>query len=217
MKIPLFPLKTVLFPGMPINLHIFEERYRLMINRCIDEQLPFGVVLIQKGEEALGPLAEPHQVGCTARIIHVERLNQGRMNIACLGQERFHILSVDETSFPYLVGEVQLQPIPEWPSDELELLGERIQQQLYRFIHILGKVRGEDLQRQELPQNTVLLAYMAATLLQIPAFEKQTLLESETMEQFYRNLLSILGRELLLLEMIASKTGPMIAKTFSKN
>ncbi len=73
MKIPLFPLKTVLFPGMPINLHIFEERYRLMINRCIDEQLPFGVVLIQKGEEALGPFwPNSHQVGCTAEsIIHM--------------------------------------------------------------------------------------------------------------------------------------------------
>ena len=217
MKIPLFPLNTVLFPGMPVNLHIFEERYQIMINRCIDERLPFGIVLIQQGAEALGPLAEPHLVGCTARILHVERLDQGRMNIACLGHERFQIVSIDESSYPYLVGDVQIQPIPEWSSEESDRLGENIRHQLKRFVEILGRVRGEDFQRQELPQNNVLLAYMAATLLQIPAHEKQELLESESMEQFYQDLLVILSREILLLETIASKSGPMLTRVFSKN
>jgi Lon protease-like protein len=202
---------------MPLNLHIFEERYQIMINRCIDERLPFGVVLIQQGAEALGPLAEPNLVGCTARILHVERLEQGRMNIACLGHERFKIISIDKSSYAYLVGQVELQPISVLSSQESERLGAQIRLQLEKFIDILSRVRGEEFQRQELPQNPVLLAYMAATLLQIPAREKQALLEAESIEQFYRRLLVIFSREILLLETIASKSGPMLTSMFSKN
>ncbi|HSQ25647.1 MAG TPA: LON peptidase substrate-binding domain-containing protein [Anaerolineales bacterium] len=217
MEIPLFPLHTVLFPGMPVNLHIFEKRYQLMINRCIDERQPFGVVLIQTGQEALGELAEPHLIGCTARILRVERLDQGRMNIACLGHERFRILSLDKSSYPYLVGQVELFPFPEESPQQSEVLGEQVRNQLKKFVDILSRIRGEEFQGQQLPENPTLLAYMAATLLQIPATEKQALLESENIEQFYRALSVILSREIVLLEAIASKSGPMMTKVFSKN
>lgn len=217
MEIPLFPLHSVLFPGMPVNLHIFEKRYQLMINRCIDERQPFGVVLIQTGQEALGALAEPHLIGCTARILRVERLDQGRMNIACLGHERFRILSLDKTSYPYLVGQVELVPFLEGSPGQSEVLGEQVRNQLKKFVDILSRIRGEEFQGQQLPENPALLAYMAATLLQIPASEKQVLLESETIEHFYRDLSVILSREIVLLEAIASKSGPMMTKVFSKN
>src|SRR5512147_2655499 len=90
-ELPLFPLNTVLFPGMPISLHIFEPRYKLMIEQCIQIAQPFGVVLIREGVEALGPSAEPHQIGCSAQITQVERLEDGRMNIVAVGVERFQI------------------------------------------------------------------------------------------------------------------------------
>ena len=77
-ELPLFPLNTVLFPGMPLTLHIFEDRYKLMIGKCIQERQPFGVVLIRRGLEALGPVADTHSVGCMAFIRQVERLEQGR-------------------------------------------------------------------------------------------------------------------------------------------
>ncbi|MEZ4622859.1 MAG: LON peptidase substrate-binding domain-containing protein [Caldilineaceae bacterium] len=94
MDLPLFPLKNVvLFPGMVLPLHIFEPRYREMINRCIDEQLPFGVVLIEEGTE-IGEAATPHRIGTGAKIIRVERLEDGRMNITALGTERFQIQEV---------------------------------------------------------------------------------------------------------------------------
>ena len=67
-ELPLFPLNIVLFPGMPLSLHIFEDRYKLLIGKCLQERQPFGVVLIKKGIEALGPLAEPHHIGCTAFV-----------------------------------------------------------------------------------------------------------------------------------------------------
>ena len=55
--LPLFPLNTVLFPGIPVHLHIFEERYKEMISQCLEARVPFGVVLIKSGPEALGPAA----------------------------------------------------------------------------------------------------------------------------------------------------------------
>lgn len=84
-ELPLFPLNTVLFPGTPIQLHIFEDRYLKMINRCIEEHKPFGVVLIEEGSEAFGPLAKPYRIGCTALIAKVEKLEDGRINITAVG------------------------------------------------------------------------------------------------------------------------------------
>ena len=85
-ELRLFPLNTVLFPKMPLPLHIFEERYKLMITECMEADEPFGVVLIEEGSKAFGPLAQPHAVGCTARVVQVESLEDGRMNIITIGQ-----------------------------------------------------------------------------------------------------------------------------------
>ena len=91
--IPLFPLNVVLFPGGFLPLHIFEERYKLMIQRCLDDESEFGVVLIKSGLE-VGGNAEPHAVGTAARIVNVKKEEDGRMNIMVTGRERFRIDSV---------------------------------------------------------------------------------------------------------------------------
>ena len=91
MEIPLFPLPNlVLFPNIVVPLHIFEERYKLMINGCIDSNEAFGLVLLRSGaeEESEDTI---HRVGVTARIAEVERLDEGRMNILGEGETRFRI------------------------------------------------------------------------------------------------------------------------------
>src|SRR5687768_16728850 len=110
MNLPLFPLNTVLFPGMPLSLHIFEERYKEMITRCLQDNGPFGVVLIKEGIEALGPLAQPHTIGCTAQITQVQPLDEGRMNLIVIGQERFKLHSLDY-ALPYLAGDIAISPM----------------------------------------------------------------------------------------------------------
>ena len=82
---PLFPLGLVLYPEEELPLHIFESRYKQMIEHCLAEEKQFGVVLIRRGSEALGPLAEPHSIGCTARILEVQPLDEGRMQITTIG------------------------------------------------------------------------------------------------------------------------------------
>jgi len=115
MDLRLFPLQTVLFPGMRMPLHIFEERYRVMVRECIEEDAPFGVLLIKSGPET-GGTAIPHDVGTTARILQVEYLEDGRMNIFTLGERRFRTITLNTTQ-PYLRGEVAF--IDQYPAEEL--------------------------------------------------------------------------------------------------
>jgi hypothetical protein len=90
MRIPLFPLDTVLFPGTALPLHIFEERYREMVGECLAETKPFGVVRANGDQMAI--------VGCTAKIVRVvERYADGRMDILCEGMARFEIDGLDES------------------------------------------------------------------------------------------------------------------------
>ncbi len=102
MKIPLFPLDTVLFPGAPLPLHIFEDRYREMVRTCIAHESPFGVVRAQREGLAV--------VGCTAIILRVlHQYPDGRSDILTQGVERFEIEQLDDSS-SYLQAEVDLLP-----------------------------------------------------------------------------------------------------------
>jgi Lon protease-like protein len=105
-ELPLFPLNVVLFPDATLPLHIFEERYKQMIRRCLDEASHFGVLLIRSGVEAGGP-ALPYEIGTTARITEAQELEEGRLNIICQGERRFRLLRTLSES-PYLTGEVEL-------------------------------------------------------------------------------------------------------------
>ena len=93
-EIPLFPLNVVLFPGMTLPLHIFEERYKLMINECLEEESEFGVVY--------GTDEQFAEVGCAARVTEViERFPDGRMNILTKGTRRFRVIeSFHDPSLP---------------------------------------------------------------------------------------------------------------------
>lgn len=97
--IPLFPLNVVLMPGAPLPLHIFEDRYKQMVDECLEAESEFGMVLADE--------AGTREVGCTARIVEmVERYEDGRMVILVEGSRRFKLNNV-MTGKPYYVGEVE--------------------------------------------------------------------------------------------------------------
>lgn len=106
MHLPLFPLGAVLFPGMLLPLHVFEQRYRALVRRCLSDERPFGINLIRSGSE-VGPPADPHRVGTTARIVHAEGLPDGRFEILVRGEQRFAIDALVTSEEPYLVGDVR--------------------------------------------------------------------------------------------------------------
>jgi Lon protease-like protein len=217
---PLFPLNTVLFPKTPVQLHIFEDRYKLMIGMCIQEKRPFGVVLIRRGLEALGPLAEPHMVGCMAHIIQVQTLAGGRMNLVALGGERFTIRSLDAVSQPYLVG--QVEPFPWDAADPAKLAprGARLRLRLERLAELLASagqvgVAGLDLQR--LPDDPLSLGCLAAAILQVEPVEKQALLEIADPVPFLDRLLALYRREQALLQAFQIHGDRESGQPFSRN
>jgi Lon protease-like protein len=106
MEIPLFPLHTVLCPGIALPLHIFEPRYRLMIERCIEYATPFGIVVIRAGQEVGATEVAIAGVGTFAEIREATRLPDGRYDILVVGSGRFAVESVDPEKEPYLVAEV---------------------------------------------------------------------------------------------------------------
>ncbi len=116
MEIPLFPLHTVLCPGVALPLHIFEPRYRLMVGRCLAEDRPFGVVWIRDGREVGSTDLAVAAVGTLAEIREADRYSDGRYDIVTVGVERFRVLAVDTVSEPYLTATVE--PLDEVVGDE---------------------------------------------------------------------------------------------------
>ena len=143
-EIPLFPLRSVLCPGVALPLHIFEERYRLMIDRCIERGEPFGVVLIRDGGE-VGPLSgEFATIGTTATIRRAGKYPDGRLDILTVGQQRFRLESVDSVSQPYLIGRVEFLAEPTGPAEEAREQAARIGHRFLEYLELLQPEGGED-------------------------------------------------------------------------
>ena len=191
--LPLFPLNTVLFPGQLLPLHIFEPRYRQMIGECLQHERPFGVVLIRSGEE-VGGVAEPYPVGTTAHIVQAEQLEDGRMNILCLGQTRFRIKQTFHDK-PYLYGRIAF-----WPWQPLVETGFAvdmavIRKRLERYVQALAELTETQLEL-DLPDDPAALANTAAAVLQIDADEKQRLLTTASIGDLLLQVSEVLHREL---------------------
>ena len=108
--LPLFPLGAVLYPGMLLPLHIFEERYRQLVRDLLDGPEPrrFGVIAIRKGRETgIDGVHSLYEIGCTATLRRVDQRDDGRFNIVTVGSQRFRLRGLDETR-PYLQGEVDM-------------------------------------------------------------------------------------------------------------
>lgn len=192
-EIPLFPLNTVLFPGIPLHLHIFEDRYKLMLHSCLNKNAVFGVVLIRKGQEAMGRLAEPYEIGCTARILQVDTLSDGRMNVLAQGGERFRILSLDYR-LPYLVGQIERLPMPDFNPPDLGNLLPIVKE----YIEMLSQIMPDDLDTTAInfPDDPMINLNLSASVLQLPDREKQDLLSVQDSHELYLQLLRLYKREL---------------------
>ncbi|MCW8919810.1 MAG: LON peptidase substrate-binding domain-containing protein [Gammaproteobacteria bacterium] len=109
LTLPIFPLHSVLFPGGPLALRIFEPRYLDMVSRCLKEERGFGVCLIKKGSE-VGPAAEVYSVGTLGQITYWYRRADGLLGVTLLGKQRFRILEQRVEPNQLLVAEVELLP-----------------------------------------------------------------------------------------------------------
>jgi Lon protease-like protein len=213
-EIPLFPLHTVLFPGMPLQLHIFEPRYRSMVRDCVEGGQMFGVVLIRQGVEAGGP-AIPYPIGCSAQIIDLEPLSDGEFNLTALGEERFQIIELQHDK-PYLRATVEYLPMEKPQTLETLQGSRRLSPWIRSYLDLLEEIEGPEMDLKDLilPPEPLPLLYMAASLLQLPPVEKQPLLESKSAHHLLIRLLRLYRRELALAPTL---TGERRGKTFSPN
>jgi Lon protease-like protein len=153
------------------------------------------VVLIKKGTEALGPLAEPHPVGCMAQITQVQRLAEGRLNIAAIGRERFRIHALEREA-PYLMGRVEEFPLNDWQPERLSTTAEKLRPFIAQYMDRLSQIEGVDLDPEQIPREPVRMAYFAAGLLQVPSEQKQSLLSAVEAAELLTDMRSIYRQEL---------------------
>ena len=169
-SIPLFPLHTVLFPGGPLRLRIFEPRYLDMVSRCMREDSGFGVALIVAGQEA--GAAQTVEIGTLARIVDFEQLDDGLLGITARGERRFRIVHVHQESDGLNVCQV------EWRADEARaevppqhaVLAELLQ----RAIEQIGPAYGELTPAYE---DATWVSMRLAEILPLAPIERQELLE----------------------------------------
>ena len=208
--IPLFPLNTVLFPHLPLPLHIFETRYRAMISDCLEAGHSFGVVGIREGLET-GP-ALPYDVGTLAKIVRIDRMDDGRMNLLVSGASRFRILE-KATDRPYLRGRIEL--IQE-TGDDAAGIGELTDAAGLAFrdySNLLRELVGEQPEPFEPPMEPELLSYLIAGTLTQQLPQKQALLECLRTDARLRSELALLRREIALLrEMLRQKQAGVVGR-----
>lgn len=180
-RIPLFPLQLVLFPSVPLPLHVFEERYRLLVSRCIEERSPFGVVYHQ-GERMRG-------VGCSAIIDRViKHYEDGRMDILTIGSERFAIEAVDDSGL-YLEADVRFLDDP--PEHDVEGLAARAVDALLKYA-FYAEVELDRTSLSALTANQ--LSYLIAGIDLLGNDSKQELLETDAPELRLERALGELDR-----------------------
>ena len=173
-EIPLFPLNTVLFPGMPLHLHIFEPRYKEMVQKCLNEKMEFGILLLHETQLC--------QVGCTARITQILRqLDNGSMDILTEGRKRFRVLDVlNRESYLEAVVDYFEDDSEDIPSDLLKKVLNAYQKMIHLQTRGVGAIRGIF--------DPVYFSFIIASTIDLVLQERQSLLELTSTTERIRKL-----------------------------
>ena len=230
----MFPLSTVLFPGLVLPLHIFEDRYRVLVRELVantaDEPHEFGVVTLRRGSEvqvvpegdAEQPVQAPpvtadvlYEVGCTAELRQVTELPDGRFDIVTVGRRRFRVLSLDQAAAPYLTAEVEWLPDEE-ADDTAELLAPRVLAAFRRYLDLL-RPASEVL--DQVPDDPTVLSHLVAATAQLTVDERHLLLAAPDTTTRLRTELKLLNREAGLLARVRAVPVPLsdLARPASPN
>ncbi len=178
-RLPLFPLPdVVLFPGMTLPLHIFEERYKVMLADVMGTEARFGILLCQEYNPTTLE-GSPFDVGTVAEVMECERLEEGRMNILVVGTERFRVTAYYPEEQPYLTGQVDY--LPESPDENITVMLKTETADLFQeALRLTHKVLKKDYTPLVLPEEVSALSFAIAENLRGSLVLKQKLLEIDS-------------------------------------
>jgi len=218
-RLPLFPLGLVLFPGLLLPLHVFEERYRVLVQELLalpEDERRFGVVAIRQGREVgADGVTALHEVGCVARVRRVEPYDDGRFDVITTGAERFRLSGLTGGA-PYLTGAVDLLPDGPGDTDETALLDRAVRAAFGDYLAALGQAQGDtfpEVQVPELPGEPLVLSYLVAATVVVDLEDRQALLAEPDVASRLRAELRLLRREATLLRTLASAPAPELTRT----
>jgi len=197
MHLPLFPLNTVLFPGMLLPLNVFEPRYLEMIEYCVEEGSPFGVLLIQNSQE-VGEDAPPHEIGVSAKIKKVKRQQDGRLSVVVVGAQRFRVETFDY-SLAYLSAYVSLMPIANGETPMANDLMHIIRPDILEYVDLISTASKVKVRMERLPDDPKSTALLVASALQVKNEEKQAILELPGVPEMLARERHLLSRERLIM------------------
>jgi hypothetical protein len=204
--LPLFPLSAVLFPGLVMPLHVFEERYRALVRHLMNlpdgTRREFGVVAIRRGWEvdAGSTAVTLYDIGCTAEVRQITEHPDGRFDLVTVGRRRFAIRQIVPTGTPYLQAEVEYLPEPRGADVDTDLLGPRVLSALRTYLRLL-RTDGAD-NAEQLPEDPQVLSHLVAATAALSTSDRQTLLAIPDTASRLRAELRLLNREVGLLRRV---------------
>jgi uncharacterized protein len=208
--LPLFPLGTVLYPGLLLPLHIFEERYRQLVRDLQDGPEPrrFGVIAIRRGRETgVDGISSLHEIGCTTTVRQIQEHDDGRFELVTVGTQRFRLARLDHSK-PYLQGDVEL--LPENTGDEpaAGLAARAVQGAFRGYLDVLARRGMTQLAVPDLPGEPAALSYLVAASMIMDLPDKQALLaEPDALHRLIAER-ALLSRETMMLRSLTSTPAP---------
>jgi uncharacterized protein len=208
--LPLFPLGTVLYPGLVLPLHIFEDRYKQLVRDLLDGPEPrrFGVIAIREGRETgVSGVSALYDVGCTATVREISELDEGAYDMVTAGTDRFRLHDLDDSG-PYLSGEIEL--LADEAGDEAAAgLGVYAVQQAFRgYLNVLADRGAATINVPDLPDEPILLSYLVAASMIIDLPVRQGLLAQPDATARLSAERALLVRESALLSKLGSTPAP---------
>jgi uncharacterized protein len=213
--LPIFPLGAVLYPGITMPLHIFEDRYRSLISTLLSESASqdraFGIVAIREGfEVGARGVHSVHRVGCEARLQSVDALDDGGYDIEVVGGRRLRIDALDPSG-EYIVAEVEW--LEDADGDDAEAVATQADATFDRYREALATLRGNEVLTGELPQQPGELSYALAASCLLTLEQRQHLLEVDDAATRLRGLITLMRQEMRAMRAIPSLPATEVART----
>jgi Lon protease-like protein len=215
--LPIFPLNAVVFPGVTVPLHVFEDRYRALVHHLLTiAEKPdrlFGIVAIREGYEVgAHGVQSVHRVGCVVQMTSVEPYPDGRFDIEVVGRRRLRMDGLD-TSGPYLVGDVETVEEPPDTSAAAMAEATRTRETFEEYRRRLSDLRGDEVLDGTLPRDPMYLSYSLAATCLLTLQERQSLLESPSAIERLAMLRHTLHEEMRAMSAIPSLPATEVART----